>query len=342
MRALVAEGPGRAALVELPDPVPAPGEVVVRIRAALTCGTDLKLLRRGHPKVPFPAPLGHEWAGEVESVGAGAPFAPGERVTSSVTAPCGSCRECSSGRENLCASAFDAPLFGAFADRLLVPARIVRGGLRRIPPSLPDEAAALLDPAASVLRGLSRLPCRAGATVLVAGAGAIALLFTVLLRAQGARVLALGRRPARLAILAAHGAEVLGAGALEPGGDAASLVDAATEGRGVDAAVDAAGDPARTATLAALVARGGTLLLFSGMARDAALSFPASRLHYDEVNVVGSFHYRPSDASDALSALDSGAIPTGALVDSSLPLASWREAFERHESGVGMKTVLRP
>lgn len=337
MRALVAEGPGRAALVELPDPVPGPGEVVVRVRAALTCGTDLKLLRRGHPKVPFPAPLGHEWAGEVESVGAGAPFAPGERVTSSVTAPCGSCRECSSGRENLCASAFDAPLFGAFAERLLVPARIVRGGLRRIPPSLPDEGAALLDPAASVLRGLSRLPCRAGATVLVAGAGAIALLFTVLLRAQGARVLALGRRPARLAILAAHGAEVL-----DPGGNAASLVDAATAGRGADAVVDAAGDPARTATLAAFVARGGTLLLFSGMARGAELSFPAARLHYDEVDVVGSFHYRPSDASDALSALDSGAIPTRALVDSSLPLASWREAFERHESGVGMKTVLRP
>jgi L-iditol 2-dehydrogenase len=281
MRALVVEGPGRARLVELPDPVPGPGEVVVRVRAALTCGTDLKLFRRGHPKIPFPAPLGHEWAGEVESVGGGVSFLPGERVTSSVTAPCGDCRECEAGRENLCATAFESPLFGAFADRLLVPARIVRGGLRRIPASLADEAGALLDPAASVLRGLSRLPSGPGATVLVAGAGAIALMFTVLLRAQGARVLVLGRRPARLAILAAHGAEVL-----DPEVDAASLVDAATAGRGVDAAIDAAGDPGRAATLVGLVARGGTLLLFAGMPRGTELAFPAARLHYDEVDVL--------------------------------------------------------
>jgi L-iditol 2-dehydrogenase len=167
-------------------------------------------------------------------------------------------------------------------------------------------------------------------------------MFTVLLRAQGARVLVVGRRPARLAILAAHGAEVLLPGAHDRGVDAASLVGAATAGRGVDAVVDAAGDPDRTRTLAALVARGGTLLLFSGMARDAELTIPAARLHYDEVDVVGSFHYRPGDASDALSALDSGAFPARALVDDSRPLASWREAFARHESGVGMKTVLRP
>ena len=87
MRALVAEGAGKVSLVELPDPVPGPGEAVVRVRAALTCGTDLELLERGHPKVPFPVTLGHEFAGEVESVGEGVPFRPGERVTSTVTAP---------------------------------------------------------------------------------------------------------------------------------------------------------------------------------------------------------------------------------------------------------------
>ena len=337
MRALVADGPGRPCLVDLPDPVAGPGEVVVRVRSALTCGTDLKLLQRGHPKLPFPAPLGHEFAGEIESTGEGVSFRPGERVTSAVTAPCGECPECATGRENLCGTAFDAPLFGAFAERLLVPARIVRSGLRRIPAGVTDEAAALLDPLASVLRALTRLPGRGGATILIAGAGPIALIFTALLKAQGARVLVLGRRPPRIALLAAHGAEPL-----DPAGDVTAQVLAATGGRGVDAAIDAAGDAGLAASLGGLVARGGTLLLFSGMPQESVLWFSTSRLHYDEIDVIGSFHYRPSDASDALALLASGALPCRALVDDARPLGAWREAFDHHEAGEGMKTAILP
>src|SRR5512143_2234987 len=110
MRALVCEAAGRASLAGRPDPVPGPGEIVVSVRAALTCGTDLKLLRRGHPKVPFPVTLGHEMAGVVSAAGQGAPFAPGERVTSAVTAPCGTCATCRVGRPNLCETAFEAAL----------------------------------------------------------------------------------------------------------------------------------------------------------------------------------------------------------------------------------------
>src|SRR5438552_16977833 len=113
MRALVCEAPGEVRLRELPEPVPSAGEVVVRVGAALTCGTDLKLIRRGHPKVPFPVTLGHELAGIVHSAGSGAPFSSGERVAAAVTGPCGHCAECVGGRENLCATAFDAFLWGA-------------------------------------------------------------------------------------------------------------------------------------------------------------------------------------------------------------------------------------
>src|SRR5512135_1314323 len=107
MRALVCEAPGEVRLREIPEPLPSAGEVVVRVGAALTCGTDLKLIRRGHPKVPFPVTLGHELAGVVHASGAGAPFAEGQRVVPAVTGPCGHCAECAAGRENLCATAFD-------------------------------------------------------------------------------------------------------------------------------------------------------------------------------------------------------------------------------------------
>src|ERR1035441_3209659 len=157
MRALVSEGPERLALREVATPRPGPEEVLVRVVVALTCATDFKLARRGHPKIPFPLTLGHEFAGVVEAAGPGAPFAPGERVPSAVSGPCGRGDDCPAGRETLCAPAFERPLFGAFADFLLVPERIVKNGLRRIPPGLSDEAAALLDPLSSVVHALNRV-----------------------------------------------------------------------------------------------------------------------------------------------------------------------------------------
>ena len=141
MRALVCESPGHVVLRELPDPEPGPGEVVVRVEATLTCGTDLKLVKRGHPKVPFPTVLGHEFCGRVLRVGAGAPFSEGERVTSAVSAPCGACRECHNGHPNLCGTAFDHRVWGTWAELVKVPARIVRYGLQRARDGLDERAA---------------------------------------------------------------------------------------------------------------------------------------------------------------------------------------------------------
>ena len=192
MRALVCEGPGTPALRDVPVPACGPGDVLVRVRAALTCGTDLKIARRGHPKIPFPLTLGHEWAGVVEAAGPGAEWEPGTRVTSAVSAPCGSCAACRRGRENLCETAFDGPLFGAFAEFLLVPERLAKGGLRRIPDGMPDETAALLDPLASVVHGLARAGSARGGDargddVLIVGTGPIAALLFFLLRGRRRR-----------------------------------------------------------------------------------------------------------------------------------------------------------
>ena len=212
VRALVCEGPGAPALRDVPVPEPGPGEVLVRVAAALTCGTDLKIARRGHPKIPFPLTLGHEWAGVVEKAGAGAAWTSGTRVTSAVSAPCGACAACREGRENLCATAFDRPLFGAFADFLLVPERLAKNGLRRIPDGMADETAALLDPLASVVRGLNRVPDARGEDVLIAGTGPIAALLFFLLRgkensksAAGRRIVVAGRRAERLGFFLERG-----------------------------------------------------------------------------------------------------------------------------------------
>jgi len=335
VRALVCDGPERVALREVATPEPGPGEVLVRVAAALTCATDFKLLRRGHPKIPFPLTLGHEFAGRIERAGAGSPFDVGDRVTSAVSGPCGNCEACRAGRENLCATAFDQPLFGAFADFLLVPQRIVKNGLRRIPPGLSDEAAALLDPLASVVHALGRMKAAAvGGDVLIVGTGPIAAMLFFLLRWKegtggvGRRIVVAGRRPEKFAFFERNMAEV------------ARIADSSP--RSFPLVIDTTGDPGVIEALPGLAADGGTVLLFAGLPAGARVSLDAHAIHYREVSIVGSFHYTPREADEALALLSRGAVPAAEIVSARRPLAAWREAFDLAGSGSAMKVALVP
>ncbi len=337
MRALVCDRPGAASLREVAAPEPGPGEVVVRVEAALTCGTDLKLYRRGHPKFPLPAILGHEFAGTVVAAGEGAPAPVGARVTAAVSGPCGACADCLAGRENVCATAFSAPLWGAFAERIRVPARVAARGLFRLPDGMPAATAALLDPLASVVRGLSRVPLDGARSLLVLGTGPIALMFAALALPRGLRVVVAGRRPHRLAAHAALGADTV----LLDGGAPDAARGAVGEG-GADVVVDTTGDARVASSAVDLAARGGTVLLFAGLARGVTIPVLAHRVHYDEVSVVGSFHYTPRQAREALELLQAGALPVEALVTDRRPLEEWEEVFASLEKGEGMKTAFVP
>ncbi len=368
MRALVCDGPERVALREVATPEPGPGEVLVRVAVALTCATDFKLLKRGHPKIAFPLTLGHEFAGLVESAGEGAGFQAGERVTSAVSAPCGVCAECRAGRENLCESAFERPLFGAFADFLLVPEHLVKNGLRRIPPGLSDEGAALLDPLASVVHALSRVKAAAGGDVLIVGTGPIAALLFFLLRGKEGtggelrRIVVAGRRPKKLVFFERNKAEVArtGGSSRETAAAAAPVslftfkenlpVPSRIESKRGEGAkkplfslvIDTTGDPGVIEALPGLAADGGTVLLFAGLPAGARVSLDAHALHYREVSIVGSFHYTPREVDEALALVSRGAIPAGEIVSARRPLASWREAFDLAASGSALKVALIP
>jgi len=343
MRALVSEGPERLALREVATPRPGPGEVLVRVGVALTCATDFKLVRRGHPKIPFPLTLGHEFAGVVEAAGSGAPFAPGERVTSAVSGPCGRCDDCRRGRENLCATAFERPLFGAFADFLLVPERIVKNGLRKIPPGLSDEAAALLDPLASVVRALSRAKAPDGEDVLVVGTGPIAAMLLFLLKGRARRIVVAGRRASRLSTFEENGAVSLRIdGSRGPAAALSSFAEISSSSGLFSLVIDTTGDPAIVGTLPALAANGGTVVLFAGMPEGARVSVDAFAVHYREVSITGSFHYTPRDVDAAFALLVEGAIPVSSLVEERRGLAQWREAFDLVERGAAMKVALVP
>src|SRR5271168_1130001 len=178
MKAAVLHGREDIRIEHVPVPRAAAGELVVRVGAALTCGTDLKVFRRGyHARMIVPPALfGHEMAGTVVEAGENVTeFAPGDHVVALNSAPCGACYFCLRDQENLC----DDLLFnnGAYAEYIRIPARIVAKNTLCIPAGVPLEHAALTEPLACVVRGLEESGARPGDTIAVIGAGPIGLMF---------------------------------------------------------------------------------------------------------------------------------------------------------------------
>jgi len=197
MKAAVLYGKEDVRVEEVAPRALQPGEVRIRIEAALTCGTDLKVFKRGyHAKMIVPpAVFGHELAGVISESQA-ADWRVGERVVVANSAPCGECFFCQNEQENLC----DHLLFlnGAYAESIVVPARIVQKNLLLLKPETDFRDAALVEPLACVVQGIEDTRLRTGQQVLVLGAGPIGLMFVALSKHLGCEVTVAGRRTARL------------------------------------------------------------------------------------------------------------------------------------------------
>jgi L-iditol 2-dehydrogenase len=325
MRAFVQTAIGSYEERDLPVLRAGPGEVVLGVRAALTCGTDLKLLTRGHPKIALPVTMGHEVCGEILEVGAGVQgFRVGDRVVPGISGPCGSCADCQAGRENLCSVGHANPMWGAFAEFVRVPAGVVASNLHRPPADLPDQVAAFLDPLASVLHGWNRLSHR-GTRFLIYGSGALALLWALVVRWRGGRATVAGRRPDRLRLAASLGADTL------------DVARGAPERFEADFAIDCTGDREVWRRLPDLVSSGGQVLLFGGCAPGASVTYDTTRLHYSEISLVGSFHYTPREAEDALAALARGAVDPRPLIAETGSLSDLPRFLESHRRGEGIR-----
>lgn len=289
MKAAVLYGPGDVRYEEVRDLTPGPGEVVLRTLAALSCGTDLKVARRGYHARMLrpPCAFGHEAAGEITAVGEGVTaFEPGDRVVAANSAPCGACRQCLRDRESLCE---DLVFWnGSFAESYRLPARVVAKNVLPIG-SVPPEDAAMAEPLACCVKGIADAGVRAQDRVLVIGAGAIGLMLIRLCVLRGAHVTVAARRAESLTVSQAHGAQdVLPIQSDKSG----SLLIGAAE-PGFDVVFDAAG-AFETASLAIRAAgRGGTVSLFAGCPANTQVEVDVTRAHYDEIRILGSFHHTP-------------------------------------------------
>lgn len=342
MTAAVLYGREDVRIERMPVPSVGPGEVLVRIGAALTCGTDLKVWRRGYHArmiVP-PAIFGHEFAGTVAAVGPGVEgFQPGMRVVAANSAPCGECFYCHRDAETVCENLLF--LNGAYAEYIVVPERIVRKNLLEVPPHLPLYHAAFVEPLACVVRGLEQTDVSPGDTVAIVGTGPIGLMFIRLVHWLGARVIAIGRRLNRLQAAARMGADhVIDA----TRGDAAYAVRALTEGgRGADRVIECVGQPEAWEQAVSLVRKGGIVQLFGGCPADTFVQLSTHLLHYGEITIKSAFHHTPRHIRRALELIASGVINPDALIVGREPLSHLPAVFERMAARNGLlKTVIVP
>ena len=343
MKALVYTGPLRLEYTDLPDPVPGPGEILVRVRAVAICGSDVHGYTGSTGRRIPPVIMGHEASGVVEAVGRGAEgWVSGTRVTFDSIAWCGDCGPCRAGRTNLCETretfGVSTPAFrrdGAMADYVVVPQRIVH----RLPESVSFDAGAMVEPAAVAMHAARISGIEPGDLVVVVGAGLIGNLAMQAARTLGAGTVAVvDIQPERVDLARRLGADVL---IDSTAGDPAALLEQATGRRTADVALEAVGIQATIDLATALTRPGGRLTLIGNV---------RPRVEQDLQGIVaGELTIRGSSASageypDCIAQIADRRLRVAELISRVMPLADGAAAFEalhRGEPGL-MRIVLHP
>lgn len=342
MLAAVLYGKENVQLEHIAIPHIGPGDILVRVRAALTCGTDVKVFRRGYHArmiVP-PAVFGHELAGDVVAVGDEVThFRPGQRIVAANSAPCMECFYCLRGRVNLC----DDLLFnnGAYAEYIRIPARIVERNTYEIASHLRFRDAALAEPLACVVKGLEDTGITAGDTVAVIGIGPIGSMFVRLAKLRGAHVISIGRRRARLEHTLHLGADRVIA--TEEIADPVAEVRKMTDGRGADIVIEAVGKPETWRWSVEMLCRGGVVNFFGGPPSGTHVELDTNLLHYSEITCKASFHHTPRAVREALDIIESGGVTAKDFVQAEEPLENLPAVLFRLMEGSGsLKTAIIP
>ncbi len=343
MKAIQYYGPKNIKFEEVKVKPPEEGEVVVKIMAALTCGTDVKTYRRGHPVLikNIPSGFGHEFSGIVEKVGAGVENVKvGDRVVAANSAPCGECFYCKKGEYNLCEN-LDL-LNGAYAQYITVPARIVKKNMLILPDDLSFERAAFCEPLANVVHGAYRTGIKEGDSVGIIGIGPIGLMFARIAKLMGARVIVAGRNPMKLKAAEefAHADEIVDLKKYQ--NPVKIFKEFSDEKKGLDIAIECVGLPEIWEQICECVRPGGTVHFFGGCKSGSKVTFDTTKMHYGDIKLMSVFHHTPEYFRKALEYIASGEVEVEKLITDTLPLEKVEYAMEQHIAGNAIKFLIKP
>ncbi len=314
-------------LQDVKEPTLSRGEVLVKVRAATTCGTDVKIWQRGYVEkvIKLPTAFGHEWAGDVVEVGEGVEWpSKGMRIRAGNSAPCLHCEMCQTGKYNLCLNMIW--LWGAYSEFIKVPARMVLVNTQEIPSQVAYEEAAVAEPLACVLHGAEEAGVGLGQKVAIFGAGPIGLLHLLVAEKLGAeKTIIIDIVDDRLEFAHKLGADVIVNGKKD---NVAERVKQITGGRGADVVIEAIGLPTTWQQALVLSREGGTVLEFGGCPPGTKVELDAERVHYGEMRIMGAFHTTPLHFRRALNLISSRTIDVRPLITRHIKLEEIAEAFE--------------
>ncbi|MGW8426244.1 zinc-dependent dehydrogenase [Peribacillus simplex] len=342
MRAALYKGIENIQMGELPKPEINDNELLIKIKASSICGTDKRIFKHGHFKIPEDARrvLGHELSGEVYEVGKNvSKFKVGDRVTVAPNVGCGQCHMCMQGFNQLCPryEAFGISMNGGFAEYMKVPEKGI-GNVMPIPDYISFEEAALIEPFSCAFRSYSAHETKPGDTVLVIGPGPIGAMHVMLNKLAGARVIVAGTRDARLEEIKRHGAdEVINSKKV----DLKTAIMDLTDGNGVDVVITAVSVPEVQTLALELAGYRGRISLFGGLPKGKEkVQLDTNLIHYKEMIVTGTTGSTINDFDQSIRLIAGGHINLKPLISATYSLNQTLDAFDHALSGEGMKTVI--
>lgn len=344
IKAVVYHAPGDIRVEEVPMPECGADELLVKVDACAVCGTDLKSMVSGNPRIVAPKAMGHEFTGLIETVGSEVSgFAVGERVVMATSVSCGECYYCKKGHSNLCQEL--APMGfsyeGGMADYVAIPERAIRNGhVIKVPGHVKPEHAALAEPLSCAVNSCENCGIREGDTVVVIGGGPMGILNACAAREFGAgKIIMAELNPARLAQCGPFADLLVNSGEE----DMEKIVKDETGGIGADVVIVAAPAAPPQEQALSMVRKQGSICLFASLpVGKSMLNIDSRPLHYGEIRMVGSSDSTPAHVERAVEMIAGGKLEMDLLATHQLPLDGIFEAFELMKSGESLRVVLIP
>lgn len=311
-------------------------EVLVRIKSALTCGSDLKTYRRGHPTMIKEASVfGHEWAGDIVEIGSDVDnFKVGDRIVAVNSVPCYRCYYCKLERYSLCENLIYNN--GSYAGYIKIPGNILKKNTYRIPDKIDYREAALLEPLACVVHGIEESNIKTDDMMVINGAGPIGLMFIALAKLKGAFVISVDLSDERLEYAKDFGADYT-INASKESDQVAAVKELTEDKKGVDVAVDATGIPEVWEMTILMGRKGATINLFGGCVSGTSVNIDTQLLHYSELTIKGVYHHTPYYVKKAFDLITSRQIDTVKFITADMPLEKLVSALELMGQQKGIK-----
>ena len=348
MNACLFYGPRDIRYEQIPIPEISDEEILVKVKTVLTCGTDLKTFQRSHPKLirSIPSTFGHQFSGIIVNKGNNVySFKLGQKIIALNSAPCFKCTYCKRKQYSICENI--EFLNGAYAEYIKVPERILKHNTYIIPENIDFKIAAILESLSVVIHGIEKSEITKDKTVCIIGTGSIGLLYVILLKLIGARVISIGRKESKLLLARKLGANYI-VNLNNYSSNSTLLLDHIkniTNKVGPDVVIEAAGYPELWQLATEIVCKGGLVNFFGGCSKGTQVQLDTYRIHYDELKLVGVFHHTPEHVKKALELMKNNSILVDKIrqiITHKLPLNQLEEAFHLHEAGKAIQVAIEP